>query len=191
MRWGEDIFLPLGVVVAGLVVVLGPASVCCLFNLSIPSEIATGGTLALAGTLLFPAVVLTLATSGSSFNLRPDRIMESIRICGARYLLPLIAWVLALPLYLMGIFGISSSVVALVGGTIKSGGLSKVAGLTFLPLVLGVYLMHYFCWEIGLLYRLHHEQFPWLFQRHIKRDPMPVRTALVSPGRLAQPKSNR
>jgi hypothetical protein len=37
-------------------------------------------------------------------------------------------------------------------------------------LVAGIYLMHLFAWYMGLVYRAHHEQFPWILQRHI-RDP--------------------
>ena len=32
----------------------------------------------------------------------------------------------------------------------------------------GVYLMHYFMWYLGLMYRSHHDQFPWVLQRHIR-----------------------
>ena len=35
-------------------------------------------------------------------------------------------------------------------------------------LILAVYLMHLFCWRVGLLYRAHHEDFPWAFQYHVR-----------------------
>jgi hypothetical protein len=37
-------------------------------------------------------------------------------------------------------------------------------------LVGGIYLMHAFCWYLGLAYRKYHEKFPWVFQRHIPQD---------------------
>jgi hypothetical protein len=30
---------------------------------------------------------------------------------------------------------------------------------------LGVYFMHAACWQLGLLYRAHHERFGWLYQK--------------------------
>ena len=39
--------------------------------------------------------------------------------------------------------------------------------LVFPALVIGVYMMHYFCWYLGLIYRDYHEVFPWVLQRHI------------------------
>ena len=44
-----------------------------------------------------------------------------------------------------------------------------------LPLTaVSVYLTHFFCWHLGLLYRAHQEEFPWILQRHIskRRDPV-------------------
>jgi hypothetical protein len=31
--------------------------------------------------------------------------------------------------------------------------------------------MHFFGWSLGATYRLRHENFPWVFQRHIRRHP--------------------
>ena len=46
-----------------------------------------------------------------------------------------------------------------------------VTWLIVLPALLGgIYLMHYFCWYLGILYKAHHAEFPWVLQRYI-RDP--------------------
>jgi hypothetical protein len=37
-------------------------------------------------------------------------------------------------------------------------------------LAVGIYFAHLFCWQLGMLYREHHNQFPWAYQRHV-RDP--------------------
>jgi len=34
--------------------------------------------------------------------------------------------------------------------------------------LMGIYLMHFACWSLGAMYRLHHDQFPWVMQRHIR-----------------------
>ena len=40
-----------------------------------------------------------------------------------------------------------------------------------------VYLAHFFCWHLGLLYRAHHDDFPWLMQRHVKRNRATLQVA--------------
>jgi hypothetical protein len=35
-------------------------------------------------------------------------------------------------------------------------------------LLLGIYLFHFACWHLGLLYRANHERFPWILQRHVQ-----------------------
>lgn len=175
IHWMEDIFLPIGAVIASVAIMIGPAALCCMVSASTASLIATGGTLALAGTLAFPAVILTLTTSGTSVNLRPDRVLECIRICGRRYWAPLIAWAIAVPTYVAGLFGTSSEIVNWVAGNLKTNAWLALTAITMPLMMVGIYFMHLFCWEIGLLYRRHHEEFPWLFQRHAKREPAFVR----------------
>jgi hypothetical protein len=31
----------------------------------------------------------------------------------------------------------------------------------------GIFLAHYYCMALGMLYRKHYEKFPWILQRHI------------------------
>jgi hypothetical protein len=45
-----------------------------------------------------------------------------------------------------------------------------------LPVLLAsVYVLHFFCWHLGMLYRANHATFPWLAQRHIKTERPPRR----------------
>jgi len=37
-------------------------------------------------------------------------------------------------------------------------------------LAASIYLMHYFCWTLGMIYRERHAMLPWEFQYH-RRDP--------------------
>jgi hypothetical protein len=42
----------------------------------------------------------------------------------------------------------------------------KVEILLALPAVMiAIYLLHVFAWQMGLLYRLHHDQFNWVLQK--------------------------
>ncbi len=190
IRWVEDIFLPTGAVIASVALTIGPAALCCMLDASPASLIATGGTFALAGTFAFPAVILTLATSGSSVNLRPDRVLESIRICGRRYWAPILAWAIAVPAYVGGLFGTSSVIVDWVAGTLKTKTWLTMTAMTMPLLMVGIYFMHLFCWEIGLLYRRHHEEFPWLFQRHARREPAFIRPIPMRRGAAASSSPN-
>lgn len=137
------------------------------------------------GTFFFPALLLTLCTSGTLRNLRPDRVLGVIATSGFGYALPLLLWV-ALALIPRGL---SLAVPRLqpwfawpllVGGT---------------PL-LASYLVHALGWTLGDLYRRHQEQFPWVLQRHERttprrafqvlpaarrRGPAPVRTPAPPP----------
>src|SRR5205814_8592053 len=67
--------------------------------------IAFAGTVLVVGTVLFPAILLTLATSGSLLNLRPDRIFGVIGKLGFGYVGCVIAWTLALVTYGVGVLG--------------------------------------------------------------------------------------
>jgi hypothetical protein len=117
------------------------------------------------GTILFPAVWLTLQTSGSIMNLRADRLLGTIRLCGPRYVFLVILWLVAAIVYALGVEGLSiSTFVAMLQ---MSGRVSKfVWAITLFLLMLGIYLMHAFCWQLGLIYRAKHTYFPWVMQRH-------------------------
>jgi hypothetical protein len=146
----------------------------------------TGG---MFGTALAPAILLTTNTSGSTFNLRPDRVMSVIRACGPHYFIVTLLWAVTCPVYALGWLG---SCLALLNAFIGIGGAEALGSLMennfgvprgitdnllmnwlmVLPaLAIGIYLMHYFCWYLGLLYKAHHEEFDWVLQRH-DRDPM-------------------
>jgi hypothetical protein len=54
-------------------------------------------------------------------------------------------------------------------------------------LILGIFLMHWFCWYLGLMYRAHQEQFPWVLQRHVRENKGPHRTHADRLGRKRPP----
>jgi hypothetical protein len=44
-----------------------------------------------------------------------------------------------------------------------------------LPIMMAtVYFAHFFAWHLGLMYRQNHEQFPWLAQRHIRKNEIRI-----------------
>jgi hypothetical protein len=175
--WREDIWGPFINYSGALLICYAPAIAITWADLPRPEM--TGLLvllLAAIGTCFLPAVMLTTTTSGSSMNLRPDRVAGVIRASGFGYVWALILWVAAVAVYLAGI-----GLLPMVARGLGLGG--AVADLTdqwfvLLPmLAVGIYLMHLFCWHLGLLYRAHHLQFPWVLQRHewTPRNPLPPR----------------
>jgi hypothetical protein len=131
------------------------------------------------GSFVFPAIFLTLQTSGTPVNLRPDRVFRVITISGPMYFVVTAIWIVAATLYSWGIFGPG---VALLN--MMSTNTPKLALWHFtVPILIGgIFMTHYFCYCLGLLYRAHHADFPWVLQRHIRTTP---------PGIIAPPRTPR
>jgi hypothetical protein len=128
------------------------------------------------GTIIGPAVLLTTNTSGSSLNLRPDRVLAVMHICGRNYVGLMLLWLFTWPIYFfLGWIGFllimrDTFSLSLTHSDIPGGWF-----LTLPALVVGVFLMHWFSWYLGLIYKAHHAEFPWVLQRHV-RDPNRLRT---------------
>jgi hypothetical protein len=186
LEWIDDIWFPFCHMFAGIMICfLIPtlALLVVMAALRLPPAIAfvLGG---MVGTLLGPAVLLTTNTSGSTANLHPMRVLAVMRACGGHYLGVVVLWAITWPVYLLGWVGICGAMARSFGHEIVVIWIIKymtgvelddtgpfgnwffaVPGLLF-----GVYLMHYFCWYVGLLYKGYYERFPWVLQRH-SRDP--------------------
>jgi hypothetical protein len=119
------------------------------------------------GTILLPAVSLTLVTSGSLANLRPDRVLGVIQTAGVRYIPLVLGWVVAITVYVMGVWGFNR------GGSgalfVGMGMNKRFWALSLFLLMLGIYLMHAWCWQLGLFYRAKNASFPWVLQRHERK----------------------
>ena len=169
----DDLWSPFVAMFGGFVIAMAiPILICTAIaeRSGLPPEwlALIGG---IVGTLLAPAVLLTTNTSGSSFNLRPDRLLSVVRSCGLHYVAVVVLWAVAWPLYLFGTIGLCFALLHTFLGAGSSASGVMVTWLIVLPALLGgIYLMHYFCWYLGILYKAHHAEFPWVLQRYI-RDP--------------------
>lgn len=118
----------------------------------------------LLGGWFFPAVFLTICASGAIGNARPDRILRLMLGGGWRYAGLAIIWIAASAIYLLGsALTITAALLSFLPGPSPILFRSAVV----LPVLsLGIYLMHAFCWFLGMYYRRHWEEFPWAAQVH-------------------------
>jgi hypothetical protein len=162
----EDIILPFLEVVLSLVLCYLPALIALDI---VPGGLGKRIALALAavGTFLFPATLLTSTTSGALSNLRPDRPWRMIGILGPRYFLIVGLFVGGMIIYATGLVGaLGLAVKGLPVWLFKP-------PTNYLLLIAGIFLSHYFCWTLGLIWRGWHRDFPWVLQFH-DRAPPPV-----------------
>lgn len=124
------------------------------------------------GGFLFPAVLLTMTTSGAPLaNLRPDRIWSIIRQSGGGYLASVIFCLLASGLYLWLLVGID---LLPRQWRVANPWVTNLNHFVIFYLLtwIAIYLTHLFAWHLGLLYRRHHDRFNWTLQRHIPTNRM-------------------
>ena len=139
-------------------------------------QIAYLGTIAFIGTFLFPAVFLTTATSGTILNLSPERVLRVISAIGLRYVVAVGLWAVTGFVYVVGAWDALATLIKWMT-SIKPPGSSVPFLIPYGMLLVGVVLMHGFCWYLGLLYRRYYDQFDWLLQRHHK-TPQPIKPDL-------------
>lgn len=136
------------------------------------------------GGFLFPAVLLTMTTSGAPLsNLRPDRLWSVIRECGGGYLASVIFCLAAGSLYLWLLAGYDLLPRQWITANPWILRLNHFV-VVYLLIWIAIYLTHFFAWHLGLLYRRHYERFNWALQRHI-----PVNRMANLPGEVAQRRS--
>lgn len=121
----------------------------------------------LAGAFLFPAVVLTMVTGATELNLRPDRVAAVIRLCGIQYFASVALFVLcAVPT----VYYLGNAVLFFGQLQLPFFGRIERPGILFPALALTVYLLHFFGWHLGMMYRAKHAEFPWLGQYFVKEE---------------------
>lgn len=183
-RWHEDIWWPFVAVFGTLMLCFLPALVCA--KLPVEPAVSAGlfTMMSFLGAYLIPAVLLTLVTSGHLSNMRPDRILKVVHTSGTSYFFAVVLFVAAYVPYLWGALGILIEDVQLSGMNqfyLPFVKFKLVINLprwitsyyTTLPLLaLGIFLMHAFCYQVGMLYRAYHGKFPWVGRYHVS-DPKP------------------
>lgn len=123
--------------------------------------------LTVLGFVFFPALLLTLNTSGTIRNIRPDRLVGVMIQAGSKYVLAVVEFPVILGVYYWGILGVDEVCRRVAKLAPPQHDWMSAPVLVFPLLIIGVYMMHYFCWYLGLIYRDHHDEFPWVLQRHI------------------------
>lgn len=164
VAWGEDIWGSFVQFSIALMISFAPA---VLLGMVLPVEFRPMAWLIGAVCfLIFPAAILTAATSGTLNNLRYDRLIRTARASGWSYIASLLIWAVALPLFVFSIAGELAIPKRLRDEFDWMSWLSRP--YIFLPIWgISVYFMHLACWHLGLMYRNHYEKFEWVLQRHV------------------------
>jgi hypothetical protein len=164
MSFGEDLWRPFTFMALACMDAFLPAILCLMF---VPPQFAAVTILPLGlGLFFFPAILLTVATSGSAANLRPDRLAGVIRAAGADYLLSFVLFLVALPLFVFALCGVWILPREVLGQFPWVFHLNHPF-VTYPLIFLNIILMHFACWHLGVVYRRHHTAFPWVLQHHI------------------------
>jgi hypothetical protein len=170
MSLSDDLWGPFVYFATAIGLCFGPILVAAALPLKENVQWSLMAGLAVLGGILFPATLLTSVTSGTTANLRPDRILRLMGVIGARYIILILAFALAAGLYLAGIAAVSGSALHWLEMTHNSG---IFQGIVAWPLLIGgIYFIHYFCWVLGLEYRRHHSEYPWVMQFHVRAPPV-------------------
>jgi hypothetical protein len=126
------------------------------------------------GTFIFPALFLTTTTSGHWLNLAPDRVLRVIRNLGLKYVLCVILWAVATASYAIGIGGTMYALASLFAPPgMMAGNPWLMTAVAYPMLIVGIFMMHVFCWYLGLQYRAYQPTFHWALQSHYGRAPEP------------------
>jgi hypothetical protein len=175
----EDMIRPLGQVMFAYALASAPILLFNLYVRHLPLLANLG--LGVLFYILIPALLLTLITSGALNNLVPSRALSVIGASSWHY------WVVALLGYVSTASFLFATAIATDAGysflAIISKGQAAILGgnlfgvpqrleLFIAPIAVfgAMYLLHVFTWQMGMMYRLHHEQFAWVLQKADKTE---------------------
>jgi hypothetical protein len=163
LGWHEDLWGPFRDWVLSLLVCYGPAFGVLMFPPpQQPVAVVMFFSLLAIGTVAAPAMLLTMLTSGTIFNIRPDRIIGVMGRCGFHYVVMVLLWIVICAAYVPGmLIGLDFTGWIRLRPPVPSNHWLLIPLLT-----ISIFLMHYLTWYMGLAYRAHHEDFPWTLQRH-------------------------
>lgn len=174
----DDMIRPLFQVMVAYVLAYAPIVFFNLYIQSLPWQVNLG--LVALFFILIPATLLTMTTSGAANNLIPHRMFSVIGASGWHYWVVTAMGFAATVAFLNGLLW-CLSIGATVMHRLFTGPVSTAKTLLGVPhwvefllaivfMFAGVYLVHVFCWQMGLLYRFHHERFNWVLQKHDKTE---------------------
>ena len=174
----DDFLRPIWAVLTALALCFGPAA--ALGRAGGWAGAPDGPTLAAAlialvlGTILFPATLLTAATSGTFLNLAPHRVLGVLLAAPGKYFLGVLLFLVSVALYVVAFSALGYLTFAAAGAFALTGAqyfLAAVVG--YFALMAAVYVAHAFCWLLGKIHQEHHDDFGWVLQRHIstRNDP--------------------
>lgn len=174
LQFYEDLWLPFCNVFGALIVCYWPLILLTGLMMQDPAHhrllLSLIVVFVALGTFAYPAALLTLAGSGTILNLRPDRILRTIARIGAAYLLVMILWIATAVIYLWGFVGSALAIGRAMSGAPPQNLLFSWP-IVVMALLAGIFLMHYLCVCMGLIYRAGSHDFPWVLQRHIRTRP--------------------
>ena len=173
--FGDDLFAPATRVVAALAICFGPATaVATVTNWGTAWAVLLTLGLGAVGAAFFPAVVLTLLTGSTVLNLTPVRVVGVIVRCGGGYVASVLlgaASVIGTAVFVLGPDTLPP--LARLGPLVAyTRGMSVAVPAVFATM----YVSHLFAWHLGMMYRQHHDRFPWVGQRHVP-VPRPARSS--------------
>jgi hypothetical protein len=174
---GEDIIGPLFRILLAGVICFWPAILAYrALDTESPHAVLAMMLLAMAGAYPFPAVLLTAVTGSTILNLRPDRVIAVIRLSAGNYLISVFLFVIAAVPSVYFLAGELLFRLQLTGPVFH---LIDTPRLMLPLMILAVYLAHFFCWHLGLMYRANHNRFPWVAQYHVKKNDSTRRRTLA------------
>lgn len=174
----DDFIRPLMQVFAAYALAYSPIVLVNLYVTKLPWSVNFG--LLAIFFMLVPALLLTLISSGALNNLVPHRALSVITASSWHYWVVTVTGFVATFAFALGsLFGMSAGdavsrrlFTGPVGARATFFGLPNWLELVLAPIAvfIGVYAVHVFCWQLGTLYRLHHERFNWVLQKHEKTN---------------------
>lgn len=170
----DDFLRPFLQVVGAYVLAISPVILTNLYVKHLHPAMDLGFSVFLH--LMIPAILLTMITSGAFNNLLPSRIFSVVMASGWHY------WVVTFVGYIaVASVGVAIFFGARCGGAVFHvlfrGPISSIPSLFGMPIGVvmlitpfiiyaSMYLVHVYAWQLGLLYRLHHDKFDWVWQKH-------------------------
>ncbi|MCS7034262.1 MAG: hypothetical protein NZ561_09740, partial [Phycisphaerae bacterium] len=105
----EDFWDPLAGICTAFVFAYAPLGITLLAMPDSQHKLVAVAITGLWGAMIFPAALLTSMTSGTIYNMRPDRVISVMIQCGRGYLVPLVLLLIGPIVYFLGIWGLMLS----------------------------------------------------------------------------------